>query len=181
MQNAIHSACRRNLCPKWSKKGGERKVTWRGGGGALLVWLLRWRCCGGGRWRCRCYKRRSERLLLFPSPSFSFLFCCYVYLSFCSSLSVFFYSQTLPCFKLVFLSLSLSLYRLLSFSFPLVFFFVLCLFFVMCWRWVVYIGQRERGHPYCRPIAAHGEQGFTALSRRRLRWPTGSVCWARLC
>jgi len=29
-----------------------RKVTWRGGDGALLVWLLRWRCCGGGRWRC---------------------------------------------------------------------------------------------------------------------------------
>jgi hypothetical protein len=22
-------------------------------GSALLFWLLRWRCCGGGRWRCR--------------------------------------------------------------------------------------------------------------------------------
>jgi hypothetical protein len=29
-------------------KGG-RRITWRGGGG---VWLRRWRCCGGGRWRC---------------------------------------------------------------------------------------------------------------------------------
>ena len=30
-----------------------RRVTWRGGGGALLVWLLCWQCCGGDRWRCR--------------------------------------------------------------------------------------------------------------------------------
>jgi len=28
------------------KQLGGRKVTWREGGGALLVWLLRWRCCG---------------------------------------------------------------------------------------------------------------------------------------
>jgi hypothetical protein len=45
--------CRRNLCWKQSKSGGEIRVTWHRGGGALLVWLLRWQCCGGGRWRCR--------------------------------------------------------------------------------------------------------------------------------
>ena len=40
IQNDIHSACRRNLIKKQSKSGGERRVTWRGGGGAFLVWLL---------------------------------------------------------------------------------------------------------------------------------------------
>ena len=53
MQNAYRSACRRNLYRKWSKSGGERRVTWHGRGGALLIWLLRWHYCGGGRWRCR--------------------------------------------------------------------------------------------------------------------------------
>jgi len=38
---------------------------------------------------------------------------------------------------------------------------------------VVFIGKRERGHPYCRPIAAHGEQGFAALPRCRVGWPVG--------
>jgi len=33
-------------------QGGE-ELTCRGGGGALLVGLLRWRCCGGDRWLCR--------------------------------------------------------------------------------------------------------------------------------
>jgi len=33
-------------------QGGE-EFTWRGEGGALLVGLLRWRCCGGDRWLCR--------------------------------------------------------------------------------------------------------------------------------
>jgi len=33
-------------------QGGE-EFTCRGGGGALLVGLLRWRCCGGDRWLCR--------------------------------------------------------------------------------------------------------------------------------
>jgi len=33
---------------------GEEEFTWHEGGGALLVELLRWPCCGGGRWQCRC-------------------------------------------------------------------------------------------------------------------------------
>ena len=53
MKNEYRSAYRRNLYRKWSKSGGERRVTWHRRGDALLVWLLRWRCCGGGRWRCR--------------------------------------------------------------------------------------------------------------------------------
>jgi hypothetical protein len=59
---------------------------------------------------------------------------------------------------------------------------VLSSFFVpfLCWRWVVFIGQRERGRPYCRPIAAHREQGFTALPRRRVSWPMGVASRARL-
>jgi hypothetical protein len=50
----------------------------------------------------------------------------------------------------------------------------------LCWCWVVFIGQRERGRPYCRPIAAHREQGFTALPRRRVSWPMGVASRARL-
>ena len=49
MQNAVRSACRGKTTKVQTIRG--RKVTWRGGGCALLVWLLRWRCCGGGRWR----------------------------------------------------------------------------------------------------------------------------------
>jgi len=44
----LHAREKQRKC----KQLGGRKVTWRGGGGALLVWLLHWRCCGGGRWRC---------------------------------------------------------------------------------------------------------------------------------
>jgi len=69
--------------PRKCKQLGGRKVTSRGGDGALLVWLLRWRCCGGGRWRF-CGSRAAapnsnvtasgggkKRLLFFPSPPFS--------------------------------------------------------------------------------------------------------------
>jgi len=38
---------------KLSTSGGVRRGTWRRGGGALLVRLLCWQLCGGGRWRCR--------------------------------------------------------------------------------------------------------------------------------
>jgi len=68
-----------------------------------------WLTDGSSKQRCCCFKRRRERLLLF-------------YL---------FFSQTLSCFKLVFfpLSLSLSLSRLLSFSFPSISFSFLYVFF----------------------------------------------------
>jgi len=130
--SCIRSACKRNLYKKWSKSGGERRVTWHGGGGALLVWLLRWRCCSGGRWRCRGSRTTApssgaavssgEKRGYCYSPSplvFHFSFSSFVvkwFPSLYSLLSCLFLSQTLPCFKLV------SLPYLLSFSFPLVFF-----------------------------------------------------------
>jgi len=49
----LHAGEKQRKC----KQLGGRKVTWRGGGCALLVWLLRWRCCGGGR--CRCCGSRA--------------------------------------------------------------------------------------------------------------------------
>ena len=45
---------------------------------------------GGFKQRCKCFKRWRKRLLLFPSPLFSFLFFYYVSFSFCSCLDVFF-------------------------------------------------------------------------------------------
>jgi len=189
--SCIRSACKRNLYKKWSKSGGERRVTWHGGGGALLVWLLRWRCCSGGRWRCRGSRTTApssgaavssgEKRGYCYSPSplvFHFYFSSFVvkwFPSLYSLLSCLFLSQTLPCFKLVSLSLSpLSAFlffssRFLFISSPL-----------LCWRWVVFIGQREWGRPYRRPIVAYGEQGFPALPRRRVRWPVSVASRARL-
>jgi len=155
-----------------------------------------WLTDGSSKQRCCCFKRRRERFLLFPSPPFSFPFFGYVSFSFCSCLCVCFSTPVpllvsvsslslishspsplsltvpLPCFQLPrFLSfLSLCPFPFRSFlsllSVPS--------FFLSlpraCWRWVVFIGQREWGRPYCRPIAAHGEQGFVALPRRRVGW-----------
>jgi len=45
---------------------------------------------GGFKQRCNCFKRWRKRLLLFPSPLFSFLFFYYVSFSICSCLDVFF-------------------------------------------------------------------------------------------
>jgi len=127
------SACRRNLSRQRSKSGGERRVTWRGGGSALLVWMLRWQCCGGGRWGCRGSRmaapsaavllfQAAKRLLLFPSP---LMFRFFSLLSFTTGLSLcplgFFFLNSfgfkLPC-VLFFLSLcfvsSLSILSLLS-------------------------------------------------------------------
>jgi hypothetical protein len=88
-----------------------------------------------------------------------------------------FFSNSLLCFKLPHILSFLSLFCFLSFYSlrPLFLFrplFVLAL--------VVFIGQRERGRPYCRPIAAHREQGFTALPRHRVSWPMGVASRARL-
>jgi len=49
---------------------GRRRVTWRGGGGASLVCRLRWRCCGGGRWRCQAalwFQRQLQAVLQSPT------------------------------------------------------------------------------------------------------------------
>jgi len=87
---------------KLSKSGGARRGTWHGGGGALLVRLLRWQFCGGGRWQCRDSRTAapssgaavssdgerdscSSLLLYFLFPFFD-----YVSFSFCSCLCVFF-------------------------------------------------------------------------------------------
>jgi hypothetical protein len=45
---------------------------------------------------------------------------------------------------------------------------------------MVFIGQRERGCPYRRPIAVHGERPLPALLRRQTRWPMGVASRARL-
>ena len=82
-------------------------------GSALLFWLLRWRCCGGGRWRCRgswtAAPSSSETRLFTPlGISFYFLF---------SSLSSLFPFYT-PCLhSLKFPPLfQASLYSFLPFS-----------------------------------------------------------------
>jgi len=51
---------------------------------------------------------------------------------------------------------------------------------VLALWWSIYRAKRERGHPYCRPIAAPGEQGFAALPRHRVGWPMGGAGRARL-
>ena len=137
---------------------------------------MSWLTDGNSKQRCCYFKRRRERFMLFPSPLFSFSFFGYVSFSFCSCLCVFFFqlpflflfryrlsplALTVP---LLYLSQSLSPIS----SFPVFFFFILSvpflfiLFFFFslfplfspsspraCWCQVVFIGQRERGRPYC--------------------------------
>jgi len=102
---------------KLSKSGGARRGTWREGSGDLLVRLLRWQFCSGGRWRCRGSRTAApssgaavssggERdscssLLWLLFLFFLFLFMC-----------VFFNSRSSSCFGIVplpYLSQSLSL------------------------------------------------------------------------
>jgi len=152
----------------------------------VLQWravAVSWLTDGSSKQRCCCFKRWRERLLLFPSPLvFRFSLSSFVVKWFPSLYSLLFYlflSQTLPCFKLVFFPLSLSL----SLSLSLLFFSSRFLFVsspLLCWCWVVFIGKRERGRPYRRPIAAHGEQGFPTLPWRRVSWPVGVAGRARL-
>jgi len=57
---------KKNKTQEW----GRRRVTWRGGGGASLVCRLRWRCCGGGRWRCQAalwFQQQLQAVLLSPT------------------------------------------------------------------------------------------------------------------
>ena len=198
---------------KLSKSGGARRGTWRGGGSDLPVRLLRWRFCGGGRWRCHGSRTTAQSsgaavssggerdscssLLLRFLTLLRLLFLFFLFLFMC----VFFNSCSSSCFGIVllpYLSQSLSfishspspLFPASPFSFgPFPFRSFLSLlsvpsFFLSlpraCWRWVVFIGQRERGRLYCRPIAAHGEQGFVAMPRRRVGWPVGAAGRARL-
>ena len=54
MQNVIRYASRRKSYHHRQKTmRGEEGLPGAEGGVALLVGLLRWRCCGGGRWRWR--------------------------------------------------------------------------------------------------------------------------------
>ena len=104
-EKPIRSACKRSLRRKWSKSGGERRVTWRGGGGALLFWLLHWRCCGGGQRRCRGSRTAapsSGETRLFTPLVFRFAFSSFVVkrLPFLHSLFIFL-CNSLPCFKLL--------------------------------------------------------------------------------
>jgi len=111
-------------------QGGE-EFTWRGGGSALLVRLLRWRCCGGDRWRC-CGSRTatpssgergycSSLLLCFLSSSFVLQMFPFI-------LSVCFFLISYPVSSFSFLSLcfgsSLSILSVLSLS--VIFFSSVC-------------------------------------------------------
>jgi len=150
---------------------------------AVLWWnpmAVSWLTDGSFKQRCCCFKRRRERFLLFPSP---LVFCFFLsLLSLSSGFSLctpyLFFSQ-IPSFVSSFpIFFPSSLYFVSSLSILSILFS----FFVplLCWRWVVFIGQREWGCPYCRPIAAHREQGFIALPRRWVSWPMGMAGRARL-
>ena len=120
----------------------------------MLVWLLRWRCCGGGRWRCHGSRTAapssdaavssggerdsSSSPLLYFFRSF---FLCFVYqrLCLCPLGFVFFFLISLPGFKLP-LNLSfLSLFRYSLFDH-----FPLCPPFLLALS-AVFIGQRGAG------------------------------------
>jgi len=98
-----------------------------------------------------------ERFLLFPSPLVFRFFLSLLSLSSGFSLCTpcLFFLKFPPLFQASpysFLPLCISFPLFLFSPSSLSFFFV-----PWCWRWVVFIGQRERGRPYCRPIATHGE------------------------
>jgi len=72
-------ACRtifRSACRRLTTGSRKRRITWRGGGGALRVWRS-WRrrlvAYGRRQWRC-CFQWRRGRFFLFPCPSFPFPF-----------------------------------------------------------------------------------------------------------
>ena len=110
---------------KLSKSGGARRGTWHGGGGDLLVRLLRWRFCGGGRWRC-CGSRMAA-----PSSGAAVLSsekrdsCSSLLLCFLSSSSATFPFLFVPVYVCVFQLPFLFLFRYrpspLSLTIPLLY------------------------------------------------------------
>ena len=83
----MHSACRKTTKRKNNK--GEEKVP--GAAEAVLLdGLLRWWCCGGGRWQCRGSRKAApssgvavqaaerERFLPLPLSSSFFIFSFFV-------------------------------------------------------------------------------------------------------
>jgi len=128
---------------------------------AVLQWrpvAMLWLTESNSKSRCCCFKRRRERFFLFPSPLvFRFSFSFFVYQWFVP-LSSLFFLNSLPCFKLPRVLSFLSLYFVSSLSIlsvlsPFQFSFF---FFLLCWRWVVFIGQWERGCPYYCPATVLG-------------------------
>jgi len=144
-----------------------------------------WLTDGDSQQQCYCFKRRRERLLLFPSPPCSFLFFRFQWFPFI--LPVCFLSF-LPRFKL-FLPLSLGLLvvlfgSVLSLLFRFVFLFLCVLFFFSSLRFVLssplfssragveslFIGPRERGSSLLRMGSRAAPVG----------WPVGAAGKARL-
>jgi len=164
---------------------------WRGEGGALLVRPLRGGavvepdgCVVAHGWQLQAavllFQAAERDVLALPLSSSVCFFLSLLSLSSGFSLCTpyLFFSQ-IPSFVSSFpIFFPSSLYFVSSLSILSILFS----FFVplLCWRWVVFIGQRERGCPYCRPIAAHREQGFIALPRRWVSWPMGVAGRARL-
>jgi len=94
---------------------------------------------------------KREVLSLPLSSNVSFFFLFFRLPVVCPFVLPFFFLNSLPCFKLPRVLSFLSLYFVSSLSIlsvlsPFQFSFF---FFLLCWRWVVFIGQRERGCPYC--------------------------------
>jgi len=159
-----------------------------------------WLTDGGSKQRCCCFKRRRERVFLFPSPLVFrfFFFLCFFYQRsspYPLGFVLFLFLNFPPGFKLP-LNLSfLSLFRsslfghfffrfVLSVRSPSspVFSFFLCVFSSVTPISVgiecgIYRAKGSGGRPYCRPIAVRGERRQPALPRRQRAW----VCRARPC
>ena len=145
-------------------QGGE-EFTWRGEGGALLVGLLRWRCCGGDRWLCRGSRTATPSSGATVPSGGERGYCSSLFLCFLSSSFVFQWfpfilpvccQVSYPVSSFSFLSLcsgsSLSILSVLSLSVRFFFSSVRSPFYLFvssslaCWRSVsIYRGQRERG------------------------------------
>ena len=136
-----------------------------------MVWLLRWRCCGGGRWRCRGSQTAAPRSGVTASIGGERGYCSSLLLCFLSSSfnSFFPFVGSFSPSSLFFLFLvhSLSLVHSLHFVSP-----ILVCFLSFSVRppplppppragiESLFIGPRERGLF----IVVHGEQGSVGLA-----------------